>query len=681
MGLKILNPDDRIIQGWGTVEVRDKQGELLPIEEFEKIMPIIMDRGGVLTDSHSNRVIGKILNYEIKTHPETGKKGVFLTAKIFDDYPLDDEIWQAIKNGEYTGFSFGGRGKLKEIKFDEENMDATKILEHLEGYEFSIVKSPANPYAKIEEINVLAKSEEDLKKYIRHEGNKWVVYAESGRKMGEYDTKEEALRRLRQIEYFKRQNKQKQYEEPTRMRDLLARAIYDKDFDELTDEQKNKIHEIASKIWSFKEDIQKEPDGRPPKCISEDTLVMTRRGLVPALEVSMNDEILTFNMETEELEWQKPEGIEKIDYNGKMIEYDGARFNQLVTPNHQFVVRWMKKNKWYKKDIDWIREKDRGQYLEIPLTGKWNCVTPDSINGIDTTDLTKFTAWFISEGYLDFYSARKTRNYGIVITQKKYIEEVENIMKKVFGKVDKRNYISGFGKEITRFRIDNKNMFEFLKKDIYRGKAKRIPNWIKELNSEKIKDFLMEYIKADGTFRKSGGYIIYTKELGLRDDLIEIGLKAGFSVSFRQDKRDNTWTIILKKAKTGRFRGVWKEKDYNGKVIAIKVPNETIVIARKGKVSITGNSWWDKCIARAESFATDPARFCGALWYDSERFVGGEKMREAFGKGEEINKEELKRMIEDFEIDINKGLIEDIYLKLSKLSEKIKALKKKSIKK
>jgi len=41
---------------------------------------------------------------------------------------------------------------------------------------------------------------------IKKEGSKWVVYAESGRKMGEYDTKQEALKRLRQIEYFKRKN-------------------------------------------------------------------------------------------------------------------------------------------------------------------------------------------------------------------------------------------------------------------------------------------------------------------------------------------------------------------------------------------------------------------------------------------------------------------------------------------
>lgn len=43
-----------------------------------------------------------------------------------------------------------------------------------------------------------------VKSTIRHEGSKWVVYSEDGSKrLGEYDTKEEAEKRLRQIEFYK----------------------------------------------------------------------------------------------------------------------------------------------------------------------------------------------------------------------------------------------------------------------------------------------------------------------------------------------------------------------------------------------------------------------------------------------------------------------------------------------
>jgi len=38
---------------------------------------------------------------------------------------------------------------------------------------------------------------------IKKTGSKYVVVAESGRKMGTYDTKKAAEKRLRQIEFFK----------------------------------------------------------------------------------------------------------------------------------------------------------------------------------------------------------------------------------------------------------------------------------------------------------------------------------------------------------------------------------------------------------------------------------------------------------------------------------------------
>ena len=42
---------------------------------------------------------------------------------------------------------------------------------------------------------------------IRKAGGKYVVLAESGRRMGTYDTKAEAQKRLRQIEFFKHAKK------------------------------------------------------------------------------------------------------------------------------------------------------------------------------------------------------------------------------------------------------------------------------------------------------------------------------------------------------------------------------------------------------------------------------------------------------------------------------------------
>jgi hypothetical protein len=38
---------------------------------------------------------------------------------------------------------------------------------------------------------------------IQKQGSKWVVLSHDGKKLGEYDTEEEAKKRLRQVEMFK----------------------------------------------------------------------------------------------------------------------------------------------------------------------------------------------------------------------------------------------------------------------------------------------------------------------------------------------------------------------------------------------------------------------------------------------------------------------------------------------
>jgi hypothetical protein len=181
---EILNEDDRLYRGWGTVEVKDVDGEILPISEFKKIMPHIIKRGGLIMDSHSNRPVGKIINYEFKEHPIAKTEGLLLTVENFKGYQSDDEHWEAIKRGDYTGFSFGGRNRDSTIKFEKGN--PVKILEQIEGFEFSDVHSPANKSSNYTEINYLAKSdkskEEIQKPFAGYENFKACVLANKDKK-------------------------------------------------------------------------------------------------------------------------------------------------------------------------------------------------------------------------------------------------------------------------------------------------------------------------------------------------------------------------------------------------------------------------------------------------------------------------------------------------------------------
>lgn len=162
---EIFNKEDRIVKGWGSVEVIDRDGDYLPMSEFKKVMPVIMKRGGVIIDRHSNRVVGKILNYEFKNKEtvEGSKEGVLLTYQIFKDYETDDLVWEAIKGGVYKGLSFGGRNKLN-ISFKKDGINAI-VLKGIEGFEFSVVDGMGNQESNNTHVNYFAKGKEEWKPY------------------------------------------------------------------------------------------------------------------------------------------------------------------------------------------------------------------------------------------------------------------------------------------------------------------------------------------------------------------------------------------------------------------------------------------------------------------------------------------------------------------------------------
>lgn len=157
--IEIHDESARIVKGWGTVDIFDKANERLPIEEFKRIMPVLMDRGGLIMNRHTNQPVGKILNYvfKMKDTQEGPKEGVYLTTKVFKDFGSDDDVWEAIKKEEIEGFSFGGRNNKEELDFSKGV--SRKTLKGLESFEFSYVPKGMNQESTIEEINYIAKED------------------------------------------------------------------------------------------------------------------------------------------------------------------------------------------------------------------------------------------------------------------------------------------------------------------------------------------------------------------------------------------------------------------------------------------------------------------------------------------------------------------------------------------
>jgi len=176
---KDLHPiggDQRFFEGYLTVQVKDKQGEITIVDELIKVLPIWMDRGAPISDTHSNRIIGKGISYAktvYKSVEGDEYPAIKITGKIHKDYHLDDEIWGKIKSGEYKGLSFGGATKADRTPKIMKDGSVAYELKSLEHYEVAVCKDPAVPLALITDYNPLAKAITD--NIERREDGKMVI--------------------------------------------------------------------------------------------------------------------------------------------------------------------------------------------------------------------------------------------------------------------------------------------------------------------------------------------------------------------------------------------------------------------------------------------------------------------------------------------------------------------------
>lgn len=168
-----LQESDRKFGGWMTVEVRDRQGDVvvpegITVEEYIKVM------GGPLLDMHRNKPIGRLTKMELrpkKLKDGAEKMGVYVEGYIFKggqngyrDYPnwksAWDEIRSSFRDSNPIGLSLGGDPEGTYIRCKEGSCERVVKVTYLE--EVSLVRRasrPANPESFLDKHNDLAKSD------------------------------------------------------------------------------------------------------------------------------------------------------------------------------------------------------------------------------------------------------------------------------------------------------------------------------------------------------------------------------------------------------------------------------------------------------------------------------------------------------------------------------------------
>ena len=433
----------------------------------------------------------------------------------------------------------------------------------------------------------------------------------------------------------------------------------------------------------------------PNFCLSACSRVLCDSGLKYKDEVDIEkDLIATFNKETGAIEYQR--AIRKYEYDYNSIDGDDLplkhfktnRIDMLVTPNHKML--WAKRKLTTGKNGQKIDGQTEGfgewkvsEAAEVKVRGKfracvdkWVETTKDNGKycGIPTEDFLKILGWYISEGCKHFNTKRNLVN-GINIGQSESgNNKTYNAMKTVFSSVGvdfsetARRDTFFIGSRRNALNEKLVNYLSALDNCGDKANSKCIPRDIKNMSCKNLKILLDALVEGDGSVRPATKkkpttkkyYSYTTVSRQLRDDVIEILFKLGYSprfntIKFDSDKLQTQYTINWSDTDNGKFpvldsrkwngedqpqskKQVIFDEDYVGKVWCVEVPNHFIITERNGLFGIHGNSnaavGIEAMIERLETFRREMAR-----WIEEKIYLP-EAIRQGFidedEEGEEI---------------------------------------------
>ena len=194
----ILKSDDLIIGGYASIEVVDKQNDLITLEALNDAVQKFMGEKNYrnVMSNHSNVQVGEVVeSYRDKsglvhkTHVDD--VGFYVVIKLREDIEKAKEISRGIRKGTLRSFSIGGQAISKKSRTNSE-LGKYNEIDKLELHEVTICEKGINPEAKFDilkqEVGGEKKMSERLEKALE-ELNDIMANVESIRKEEENEAK------------------------------------------------------------------------------------------------------------------------------------------------------------------------------------------------------------------------------------------------------------------------------------------------------------------------------------------------------------------------------------------------------------------------------------------------------------------------------------------------------------
>lgn len=214
---QILKSDDLMIGGYASIEIVDKQNDLITLKALNEAVKKYMENPkfrNVMTN-HSNVQVGEVVeSYRDKSgklwKTEVDDVGFFVVIKLRDDIEKAKEINRGIRKGSLRSFSIGGQA-LQKVKKSHPELGDFNEISKLELHEVTICEKGINPEAKfdilkqekkVEKMNKIEKALEELDALMKEvnmlrkeeEMERQMLEEEEEKMGGEYmDDEEESM--------------------------------------------------------------------------------------------------------------------------------------------------------------------------------------------------------------------------------------------------------------------------------------------------------------------------------------------------------------------------------------------------------------------------------------------------------------------------------------------------------
>lgn len=363
-------------------------------------------------------------------------------------------------------------------------------------------------------------------------------------------------------------------------------------------ERKNNIqeefdiaHNLLKRICKVSPNSKKRLIRGNHECFDEQTEILTKAGWKKYNQLSAKEIVGTYNQQLNQIEWQEIIAKKIQRYTGSLFHLFNRHTDLFITPEHRMLFKPNNISAWRIKPLKSIPIGKNRIYIR--------CASSCNNKEYDISDdKIMIVAWFITDGGLFQVGKYKKITFYQRKSKVHLIKNILNDLRWEYRYIERDRRITNIcGKLLKNVEIQCEIALTPNRSRELAGivpKKYTLPGWVYELSDRQFDVFLTSLIDGDGSRHKSkpdSSWMLYGKR-----ELLEQVQRACFLHNYRTSLstyRDVQYRLNITPNKLTSFYNMRDHIEivkYNGMIWDVQTPNDTVIVRRNYKISITGNS-------------------------------------------------------------------------------------------